>query len=58
MFSSFFPECGRNAVTDRTRSGSPSRFGGGSGPRISRPEDGDEVVAGRGTWPWMASLGR
>ena len=58
MFSSFFPECGRNAVTDRTRSGSPSRFGGGSWPRINRPEDGDEVVAGRGTWPWMASLGR
>ena len=38
--------CGRNTVTD------------GVGPRISAPQTGGEVVAGRGSWPWMASLGR
>ncbi len=28
------------------------------GPRINAPDSGGEVVTGRGSWPWLASLGR
>ncbi len=57
----FFSGCGRNAATDRgirRRGSSSSPL---SRPRIAAgPQDGGggEVQAGRGDWPWMASLGR
>ena len=47
------PACGRNTVTERLVEGAQV-----VGPRINAPESGGEVVAGRGSWPWMASLGR
>ena len=59
----FFSGCGRNAATDRS-----SRRRGSSSSPLSRPRiaggggggggGNSEVLAGRGDWPWMASLGR
>ncbi len=43
-------ECGRNIVTDN--------IDVEIGPRIQAPDSGGQVVAGRGSWPWLASLGR
>ncbi len=43
-------ECGRNIVTDKINVS--------VGPHIKAPEFAGEVVAGRGSWPWLASLGR
>ncbi len=44
-------ECGKNVVTDKIEDVS-------AGPYINAPDTGGQVVAGRGSWPWMASLGR
>ncbi len=49
-----FTECGKNTVTDkhlRNRESSPRAYD-------ANTDGGDEAGPERGSWPWLASLGR